>query len=85
MKMIIDIPESVYNQIVEEDLGGIMANAIKHGTPLPKGHGALIDRDWLDDNCELHFSDKDGSSCYSWRDINDAPTIIDADKGEEKI
>jgi len=34
MRLIIDIPESVYNQIIEQDLNGIMANAIKKGEPI---------------------------------------------------
>lgn len=57
-----------------------IADAIKNGTPLPKGHGRLKDVDWIDDNCALHHSDEDGSWCYTWEDIDSAPTVIKADK-----
>ena len=47
-------------------------NAIKNGTPLPKGHGRLIDADDIDNHIIGHV---DTRSC---------PTIIEADKeGEE--
>ena len=46
MKLVIDIPEEVYKSIQENDYCGIsngdMYNAVKNGTPLPKGHGDLI-------------------------------------------
>ena len=61
MKVIIDIPEESYKYIKTlSDLGwstspeyanairltaSEYANAIKNGTPLPKGHGRLIDAD----------------------------------------
>lgn len=45
--------------------------AIKDGTPLPKGHGDLVDRN------DLKY-DKYNSYAYA---IANAPTIIEADKG----
>ena len=67
---------------VEEIFNVVLA--IKNGTPLPKGHGRLKDIDWIDDNCENHYSDTDGSWCYRWKDIDNAPTIIKADKESEE-
>ena len=86
MQVVIEIDERYY-EIIKNDVGHgcdfkpfkIIAN----GTPLPKGHGRLKDVDWIDDNCEDHRSDKDGSWCYVWRDIDSAPTIIEADKESE--
>lgn len=79
--LVIKIPEKVYEarkkkvcMLDEADI------AIANGTPLPKGHGRLKDIDWIDDNCENHYSDTDGSWCYRWKDIDNAPTIIEADK-----
>ena len=43
----------------------------------------LIDADDLYDNTEICHSDIDGYACVRWKDINDAPTIIEADKGSE--
>ena len=45
---------------------------IENGTPLPKGHGDLVDRN------DLKY-DKYNSYAYA---IANAPTIIEADKGE---
>lgn len=53
-------------------------------TQLPKGHGRLKDVDWIDDNCDGHYSDKDGSWCYAWKDIDNAPTIVEAESEVEK-
>ena len=57
MKLIIDIPESLYNAINQEfTVNGMrsgktllqkLVNSIRNGTPLPKGHGDLIDADDL--------------------------------------
>ena len=49
MKLIIDIDEDVYNEIKSivrkpESLYPLDVS-IRNGTPLPKGHGDLIDRD----------------------------------------
>lgn len=91
MNLIIDIPESILNTIQADEMISreqlaVLQIHILNGTPLPKGHGRLKDVDWIDNTCEDHRSDKDGSWCYAWKDIDNAPTIIEADKesgGEE--
>ena len=81
MKLIIDIPNYNLDKVQNGSIAcGEILKAVKNGTPLPKGHGRLKDVDWIDDNCEVHYSDKDGSWCYAWRDIDNAQTIIEADK-----
>ena len=88
IELVIKIPEEIYESSkreCEENDSLIIDNftlAIANGTPLPKGHGRLKDVDWIENNCDEHHSDKDGSWCYAWRDIDNAPTIIEADKGE---
>lgn len=78
MQIVIDIPEHQYNNIMafsSVNLGrvpykGIIAyaiNAIKHGTPLPKGHGRLIDVNDIPIDCDYY-------------DVDTAPTIIEADE-----
>ena len=95
MKLIIDIDEDYYKAIWEngyiydEDNEDI-AKIIKDGTPLPKGHGDLIDRDKLVYDCSLgdggcdHICRCDGCSYNIIREttINKATPIIEADKGE---
>lgn len=84
MKIVIDIPKKTYDAIKErniitcgETFAHKLVNCIKNGTPLPKRHGRLIDADSFVQEHPLAFV----------RDvINDAPTIIEADKGVlEKI
>lgn len=83
MKIVIDIPKETYNEVCWRGLylcsrdKESLLNAIKNGTPLPKEHGRLKDVDWIDNNCEHHYSTTDGSWCYAWRDIDNAPTIIE--------
>ncbi len=55
MKLVIDIPEEEYRWITKSDetvfadvaSKECMLHAIKNGTPLPKGHGDLVDRNEL--------------------------------------
>ena len=78
IELIIRIPEEDYERIKNSD--DMNFNVIKNGTPLPKGHGRLIDADKID------FDSSDFYDCDDVRIveeiINDAPTIIEADKGE---
>ena len=80
IELVIKIPEEEYKWIKESDKTVFadvaskecMLYAIENGTPLPKGHGRLIDGDSFVQEHSLAFV----------RDvINDAPTIIEADKG----
>ena len=78
MQIMIDIPKDDYYDILQyaelkanTEFENLMIVAIKNGTPLPKGHGRLIDADAID---------------TSWSDnevietLQDAPTVIEADK-----
>jgi len=83
MQIVIDIDEEQYNTIksdlyntfpVEMKKWGL--EAIRNGTPLPKGHGRLIDADALIFNADYY------EPLISKRDFDFAPTIIEADKAE---
>ena len=82
MKIVIDIPDKKYESLkmMESDTIdwrlGVVEKAIINGTPLPKGHGRLIDADALPLNS---IDDANYGSNY----IRIAPTIIEADKGDE--
>ena len=54
-----------------------LAECVRRGTPLPKHHGRLIDVDALYENTEICHDDEEGYACVTWKDINDAPTIIE--------
>ena len=91
IELVFKIPEELYDIIINPQKletmyhAGKICEAVRNGTPLPKGHGRLKDIDWIDDNCENHYSDTDGSWCYRWKDIDDAPTIIEADKESKNV
>lgn len=74
MQIVIDIPEEEYNIIKKFNAPMTWAeHLIAAGTPLPKGHGRLIDADELESRMKIGY-------CI----VRDAPTIIEADKvGEE--
>ena len=100
MQIVIDIPEELKNKIdtANEDnyktylwwFDTTLYCAIKNGTPLPKGHGRLIDSDALEYTCN---SDECGmlTGCNHCQyniitedEIDHAPTIIEADKAESE-
>ena len=82
MKIVIDIPEESYKAtcdgcMLPPDVESVV-QGIKQGTPLPKGHGDLIDRkDLIENGISKGFCD--------WYDeIKCANTIIEADKVESE-
>lgn len=95
MKIIIDIPEEIYraSQILDvkyEDTVQIPLEVIAKGTPLPKGHGRLIDADdaiskicGISCGCNLMECGYD-RPCFSIKRIQSAHTIIEADKEREE-
>ena len=91
MQIVIDIDEKVYNDFKDAYRRGycgrmIDLDIIINGTILPKGHGRLIDADaikprFCNSNIYLKYGEK-GFWYYSVKDVNDTPTIIEADKEE---
>jgi len=79
IELVIKIPKRVYNythkhhHIANSDVLDIK-DAIINGVPLPKGHGNLIDADELTES----------TLCKTFGlrsvDIENAPTIVEADK-----
>ena len=88
MQIVIDIPEDVYGKLLEEQQLPNRINLeyyISHGTPLPKGHGRLIDVDAITKDFNT-FQDSfvinmDGRGFKGIACI--APTIIEADKEDQ--
>lgn len=82
IELVIKIHEEKYNTIKSDlyntfpaEMKELGLEAIRHGTPLPKGHGRLIDADAL---WKKWVFDAIGK-----QEIDDAPTIIEADKESE--
>lgn len=81
MHIVIDIPKSLYANLAKIEHGTAAAkrilDCVKNGTPLPKGHGRLIDIDTAYDDFAQNDYDLEETIEY-------APTIIKADEeGEE--
>lgn len=90
IKLIIDIPDNDYRHIKEyyekNDIVEATYSYIYHGIPLPKGHGRLIDVDDLDITT-ITTDDYSGNEVLDVilkEDLDDAPTIIEADKAESE-
>ena len=90
MKLIINIPEETYKNTCDEkmlppDVKNVV-EAIKNGTPLPKRYGRLIDADEYKKKVFRKFpcSDRDDSNIRRLTEmaILNAPTIVEADKGD---
>ena len=85
MQIVIDIDDDMYKSVVNNDvyvLGDVdwilLENAIANGTPLPKGHGDLIDRKLaLSDAglCEFH---RYGDYAKMRNYLKSIPTIIES-------
>lgn len=86
VRLIIEIPQEKYTEIKRGiNHFSLMAYAIRKGTPLPKGHGRLIDADRFDVISFQHISDDfDNGIMWLAEQIDRAPTIIEADvRGED--
>ena len=78
MKLIIDIDENDYKWI-KNHVNTINEQRIANGTPLPKGHGRLIDADAFKKNVCTYQQTGCGDCKHSLCCPEDAPTIIEAD------
>ena len=90
MKLIIDIPNSLYANLPKIQIGTVaskrLLDCVKNGIPLPKGHGDLKDVEKLKNafvawSMAVHgnFTDADIASI-----IYNSQTIIEADKTESE-
>lgn len=88
MKLVIEMPEAEYKKVKEGRASvSMMREAIRNGTPLPKGHGRLIDADaMINKLCTQEASDFFGSvTCAEIMDfIENEKSIVEADKQEGK-
>lgn len=91
IELVIKIDEAYYENIkydVEHGIEYMPWTLIAHGTPLPKGHGRLIDADAFQlfcfrKNFDMRLSDGGLATINMYLD-NSAPTIIEADKGDKE-
>lgn len=87
MQIVIEIPDKIYEKVKEHYVNPYevdeICQAILDGTPLPKNHGDLIDRDELelDTEWDAYY---DAYCSYSQMQINNAPTIIGEVKANDE-
>ena len=97
MQMVINIDDKMYEAILDgwwPDTTISVKQLLKKGTPLPKGHGDLIDRaclydfrDWLN-TCPKDCDEDDEVWFTSTEVINKIKqysAVIDADKTESEL
>lgn len=77
MQIVIDISEKLYNRMKTYQGLDDTYIAVKHGILLPEGHGRLIDEN------DLWFEDIDDISCVTQRNVENAPTIIEAERSDK--
>ena len=83
MQILIDISEGDYRKVQDGRASvSMMRKAIRNGTPLPKGHGRLIDADVLEKDIE-DYSEGVFAMTPEFL-VKDALTIIKADKESEE-
>ena len=78
MQIVIDIPEKMYQNVLNGTYCGTLYEELKNGTPLLKGHGRLIDADAFERRCMFDSDIEDMQDViYALRDYK---PIIEADK-----
>jgi hypothetical protein len=84
MQIVIDINDEIYKEILsgKDGLSNYVHGLIRIGTPLPQGHGRLIDADDIALIDEQFYVPSDYYVAESA--INDAPTIVEADTESEE-
>ena len=88
MQIVIDIPEQIYLNAKTDMLCGteVIVNAIKNGTPLPKGHGfiAICDSDFpITEEVKQELKNTVFVGNEDCRYCFDITEIIEADKGAD--
>ena len=80
MKLVIDIPKEEYDEILSSEDCGLhtLTRAVANGTPLPKGHGRLVDMsEVIVKLMQYYNSNKTIGQC-----LDEAHTVIEADGGD---
>ena len=93
MQIVIDIHERDYQSMLNGLVSYSVLDAIRNGTPLPKGHGRLGDLDELEQRIS-NFVEHDAKTTDEYTvvrqrfivdGIRETSTIIEADKAESEV
>ena len=87
MQIVIDIPECFYEYCKAQEDAIEIQLAVANGTPLPKGHGRVIDYgyvvDAIDDWVNAEEYRYTNATDYLRKRVANTPTIIEADTESE--
>ena len=92
MKLVIEIPEKAYNALTHTEFDANlvvdeMRKAIANGTPLPKGHGRIIDYgyvvDAIDDWINAGEYGYTNATDYLRNRVEAVPTIIEGSEAND--
>ena len=88
MQILINIPEEEYELIIGDEACGLntLTRAVARGVVFPKGHGRLIDADWLKNAIHNFFYGLNRAVEEEdiQRYIDVARTLIEADKEDKE-
>lgn len=79
MQVVINLSEEDYN-CIDDCILGVYGDAIKNGTPLPNGHGDLIDRSKI----AFDWWSVDGHTCVGKENIFNMPVIVPREVGDDE-
>lgn len=87
IELVIKIPEETYNLVKSwnyptDTAHRMLFELVTNGVPIPKGHGRLKDVDKLETHDE--YDGQGFTKSVYQDDIDNLPTIIEADKGESE-
>ena len=78
MEIMIKLDDELYNEILSRKYSKTrLEKAVANGTPLPKGHGRLVDLDNIEEQLERY-----GKKSVYYQ-LPYSPTIIESDKEGE--
>ena len=91
MQIVIDLTDEMYQAVKDGTWCGneLWYSALKNGTPLPKGHGRLIDADALEEKmCDREEELGDDKALWESSAVSTAldmfaPTIIEAESEDK--
>ena len=83
MEIVINVSDEDYEYLKTHNKHGLYSS-ILNGTPLPKGHGRLIDADALKMDIRSNYGYEEYEKSEFCSELDDAPTIIEADKAESE-
>ncbi len=87
MQIVIDIPEKDYDDILNGEtkasaLNWSTFNAIREGTPLPKGHGRIVDIGPYEGKV---IASRKYCGVNRLIEVSELDTIVEADKAESEV